>query len=64
MCNWLYLYSSALIGRSTKRSETTVPVPVESTSVASFASSEQGDRELVEQADLLESQVSRKSLNI
>lgn len=62
MCNLLYLYSSALIGRSTKRSQPTVPV--ESTSVASFASSEQGDHELVEQADLLESQVSSKSPNI
>ncbi|CAM4735070.1 unnamed protein product [Leuciscus chuanchicus] len=62
--------AQALIGRSAKRSKPTVPVPVESTSVASFASSEQGDHELVEQgdhelveqADLLESQVSSKQM--
>lgn len=63
MYNLLYLFS-ALIGRATKRSQPAVPVPVESTSVASFVSSEQDDHELVEQADLLESQVSSKSLNI
>ncbi len=64
LCNLLYLHSSALIGRSAKAQQPTVPVLVESSSMASFGPSEQDDHELVAQADLLESQVSSKSLNI
>lgn len=63
LCNLLYLYSSALTGRSAKTSQPTVPVPVESPSMA-FGPSEKDDHELVAQADLLESQVSSKSLSI
>lgn len=64
LCNFLYLYSSALTGRFAKTPQPTVSVPVESPSMASFGPSEQDDHELVAQADLLESQVSSKSLNI